>query len=322
MRAAQEVREQQVAAKGREAKGNGARETPRQGPRSPGSPRPAGPRAGRKEAFRYVTPATPGPPGGFPKSRYLVGEIGGIEDPDWVVGPRTRPTPQGAAEGWAGLEAESVLHWRRENRTRNSPESRLAVARSPDGRGSPGYGSRAGLSARAPGRKLPSETRRAAAESGIPGPMATEAASGSDGNGQGGEAAVTYYRLEEVAKRNSLKEIWLVIHGRVYDVTDFLKEHPGGEEVLLEQAGADASESFEDVGHSSDAREMLKQYYIGDVHPDDLKPESGSKLLVVLDFAHHRCHCLRFPVPLLHVGKQIILRRLWKLESISIGSVS
>ncbi|ELW50378.1 Cytochrome b5 type B [Tupaia chinensis] len=43
--------------------------------------------------------------------------------------------------------------------------------------------------------------------------------------------------------------------------------HPGGEEVLLEQAGADASESFEDVGHSSDAREMLKQYYIGDVHP-------------------------------------------------------
>ncbi|XP_048966718.1 cytochrome b5 type B isoform X2 [Canis lupus dingo] len=107
--------------------------------------------------------------------------------------------------------------------------------------------------------------------------MATEAASGSDGNGQGGEAAVTYYRLEEVAKRNSLKEIWLVIHGRVYDVTDFLKEHPGGEEVLLEQAGADASESFEDVGHSSDAREMLKQYYIGDVHPDDLKPESGSK---------------------------------------------
>lgn len=35
----------------------------------------------------------------------------------------------------------------------------------------------------------------------------------------------------------------------------------------MEQAGADASESFEDVGHSSDAREMLKQYYIGDVHP-------------------------------------------------------
>ncbi|NXF87431.1 CYB5B protein, partial [Eubucco bourcierii] len=47
----------------------------------------------------------------------------------------------------------------------------------------------------------------------------------------------------------------------------FLLQHPGGEEVLLEQAGRDATESFEDVGHSTDAREMLKQYYIGEVHP-------------------------------------------------------
>ncbi|XP_006878715.1 PREDICTED: cytochrome b5 type B-like [Elephantulus edwardii] len=101
--------------------------------------------------------------------------------------------------------------------------------------------------------------------------MATADASSSDGKGREGESSVTYYRLEEVAKRNSSKEIWMVIHGRVYDVTRFLDEHPGGEEVLLEQAGADASESFEDVGHSSDAREMLKQYYIGDVHPSDLK---------------------------------------------------
>ncbi|NXT61678.1 CYB5B protein, partial [Chaetops frenatus] len=46
-----------------------------------------------------------------------------------------------------------------------------------------------------------------------------------------------------------------------------LLQHPGGEEVLLEQAGRDATESFEDVGHSTDAREMLKQYYIGELHP-------------------------------------------------------
>ena len=97
--------------------------------------------------------------------------------------------------------------------------------------------------------------------------MATVEASGNDGKGQGVETSVTYYRLEEVAKHNSMKEIWLVIHRRVYDITHFLNKHPGGEEVLMEQAGADASESFEDVGHSSDAREMLKQYYIGDVHP-------------------------------------------------------
>ena len=29
--------------------------------------------------------------------------------------------------------------------------------------------------------------------------------------------------------------------------------------------GKDASEAFEDVGHSSDARELLKDFYIGDI---------------------------------------------------------
>lgn len=45
----------------------------------------------------------------------------------------------------------------------------------------------------------------------------------------------------------------------------FLLQHPGGEEVLLEQAGKDATEEFEDVGHSSDAREVMKKYKIGEL---------------------------------------------------------
>jgi len=77
------------------------------------------------------------------------------------------------------------------------------------------------------------------------------------------------FRLEEVKKHNSVKSSWVVIHNKVYDITKFLEDHPGGEEVLLEQAGQDSSESFEDVGHSSDARDMLDDYYIGDLHPED-----------------------------------------------------
>ncbi|XP_018425922.1 PREDICTED: cytochrome b5 type B isoform X3 [Nanorana parkeri] len=97
-------------------------------------------------------------------------------------------------------------------------------------------------------------------------------------NEEGGQdCEVTYYTLEDVQKRNSAKELWLVIHGRVYDITSFVEEHPGGEEVLFEQAGGDATESFEDVGHSIDARDMLKQYYIGDLHPSSLCPESMSQ---------------------------------------------
>ncbi|KAM3828888.1 cytochrome b5 type B isoform 1-T1 [Vipera latastei] len=52
-------------------------------------------------------------------------------------------------------------------------------------------------------------------------------------------------------------------------------KHPGGDKVLLEQAGRDATESFEDVGHSTDAKQMLKQYLIGEIHPDDRKPDAS-----------------------------------------------
>uniref|UniRef100_F6RNJ3 Cytochrome b5 heme-binding domain-containing protein n=1 Tax=Monodelphis domestica TaxID=13616 RepID=F6RNJ3_MONDO len=83
------------------------------------------------------------------------------------------------------------------------------------------------------------------------------------------ETGVTYFRLEEVAKHNSAKDLWLVIHGRVYDVTSFVVEHPGGEKVLMEQAGRDGTEGFEGAGHSSDAREMLGQFCIGEIHPSD-----------------------------------------------------
>ncbi|XP_047997777.1 uncharacterized protein LOC125235304 isoform X3 [Leguminivora glycinivorella] len=74
----------------------------------------------------------------------------------------------------------------------------------------------------------------------------------------------------EVKKNRSRRNLWLIIHDDVYDVTKFLEEHPGGEDTLLDAAGSDATQAFEDVGHSEDARELLKQYKIGSL-PDDEK---------------------------------------------------
>ncbi|XP_074769653.1 cytochrome b5 type B isoform X2 [Athene noctua] len=128
-----------------------------------------------------------------------------------------------------------------------------------------------------------------------------EGAERTEAGGSAAAEAGPVFTLEEVGKRNSNSEAWLVIHGRVYDVTRFLEEHPGGEEVLLEQAGRDATECFEDVGHSMDAREMLKQYYIGEIHPHDRKKE-GSKFLVNMANPHLWSAGHRFNVSLLHVG--------------------
>ncbi|XP_017466884.1 PREDICTED: cytochrome b5 [Rhagoletis zephyria] len=79
------------------------------------------------------------------------------------------------------------------------------------------------------------------------------------------EGEVKLYSREEISKHNTNKNTWLIIHNNVYDVSAFLNEHPGGEEVLIEQAGKEATENFEDVGHSSDAREMMKKYKIGEL---------------------------------------------------------
>ncbi|KAI7906304.1 cytochrome b5-like heme/steroid binding domain-containing protein [Cokeromyces recurvatus] len=76
------------------------------------------------------------------------------------------------------------------------------------------------------------------------------------------------YTYEEVAKHNNRSDLWIIIEGKVYDITKFQDEHPGGEEVLLDEGAKDGTGAFEDVGHSDDARELLKKYYVGDVDPN------------------------------------------------------
>merc|ERR1712205_175138 len=57
----------------------------------------------------------------------------------------------------------------------------------------------------------------------------------------GGGKSIT---KEEVATHNSKSSCWVILHDRVLDVTDFLKDHPGGELAILTFAGKDASEEF------------------------------------------------------------------------------
>ncbi|CAM9291692.1 unnamed protein product, partial [Chrysoparadoxa australica] len=73
----------------------------------------------------------------------------------------------------------------------------------------------------------------------------------------------------QVAKHDSQEDIYIIISSkgevlpRVYDITKYLDDHPGGAEVLLEVAGQDATDMFEDIGHSQDARETMKKYEVG-----------------------------------------------------------
>ena len=84
----------------------------------------------------------------------------------------------------------------------------------------------------------------------------------------------TKFTMEEVEKHDSKESAWFVYHGKVYDATPFLKDHPGGSDSILLVAGTDATEEFDAI-HSNKAKNMLLEYYIGDVESDDLHTPPG-----------------------------------------------
>jgi alkylation response protein AidB-like acyl-CoA dehydrogenase/predicted heme/steroid binding protein len=66
----------------------------------------------------------------------------------------------------------------------------------------------------------------------------------------------TEYTLEEVSRHTSETDCWIVIDNVVYDVTKFLKSHPGGKGIILKLAGRDCTSEFYDFH----AKDVLEKY--------------------------------------------------------------
>ena len=71
------------------------------------------------------------------------------------------------------------------------------------------------------------------------------------------------YTPDQIATHNTDSDCWLQIHDKVYDVTKYLDSHPGGAEVILDTAGGNATDMFEDIGHSKGARRQLAKFQVG-----------------------------------------------------------
>ncbi|PWZ03292.1 putative cytochrome b5 [Testicularia cyperi] len=82
--------------------------------------------------------------------------------------------------------------------------------------------------------------------------------------------------MEELGQHSSHDDLWLLIDGKVYNVSKFLDEHPGGDEVLVTEAGKDATEAFEDVGHSEDARALLGPMLVGELEGGSSKIKTNN----------------------------------------------
>ena len=71
------------------------------------------------------------------------------------------------------------------------------------------------------------------------------------------------YNLAEVAKHNKINDAWIVIRGKVYDITNWIPKHPGGI-VIMKGVGKDATELFERAHPNLTLpRKILKNYLIG-----------------------------------------------------------
>ncbi|KAF4119566.1 cytochrome-b5 reductase, partial [Geosmithia morbida] len=79
---------------------------------------------------------------------------------------------------------------------------------------------------------------------------------------------------EDVSAHNTDGDIYIAIHSHVYDVSKFASQHPyttnsgersGGSEIFFDVAGKDATEAFEDIGHSDEARAMLPEFTVGEL---------------------------------------------------------
>ncbi|KIY73960.1 cytochrome b5 [Cylindrobasidium torrendii FP15055 ss-10] len=76
---------------------------------------------------------------------------------------------------------------------------------------------------------------------------------------------ITY---DELKAHTQKEDLYILIDAKVYNVSKFLDEHPGGDEVIIGESGHDATDAFEDVGHSDEARALLDGLYIGDFDKD------------------------------------------------------
>ena len=74
--------------------------------------------------------------------------------------------------------------------------------------------------------------------------------------------------LNEVAQHKSRDSCWVIVKGKVYDVTDYLDKHPGGSQILVQYGGKDATAVYEPIHPEGTIEESLPEdKHLGAVDP-------------------------------------------------------
>ena len=90
---------------------------------------------------------------------------------------------------------------------------------------------------------------------------------------------IRIFTTEDVAAHRTRSSCWVSRNGRVYDVTGFLVDHPGGDDLILKHAGSDLAGVMEDKNeheHSESAYDMLDEYTIGRLGTEETTVSDGT----------------------------------------------
>ena len=68
--------------------------------------------------------------------------------------------------------------------------------------------------------------------------------------------------MDEIKKHKKRDDCWLVIEDCVYNVTDYISQHPGGDRIL-EGAGKDATQLFKKYHMLCDHKKVGRKFYLG-----------------------------------------------------------
>jgi 4-hydroxysphinganine ceramide fatty acyl 2-hydroxylase len=77
---------------------------------------------------------------------------------------------------------------------------------------------------------------------------------------------IRIFTTSDVLQHNSESSCWVTYKGKVLDVTTFLADHPGGEEIILKHAGRDVEDAMKDTEehvHSENAYDLLDEFLVG-----------------------------------------------------------
>lgn len=73
-----------------------------------------------------------------------------------------------------------------------------------------------------------------------------------------------HYTMDDVRKHSTIDDCWVVFNGVVCKLPrEFIESHPGGM-IIMDSAGRDATTTFNDNGHPDSARELMREFVIGD----------------------------------------------------------